>query len=232
MSAMGRLLLVTGTTGSGKTTTCKTFAATQQDLWLHFGADQFLGGVLPRKFVDGGSRADEGLRKVPDDPLQPDGPRHLELGRHGLPMFETFHAMVAAAVRSGANVVVDHIATVEPPLLQSCIRHFRELPVFFVALKPPLDIIPERIDGRLDQIVQALDRSQANIANQNTKRMADYLFRQIFSHDVFDLIVDSAAHTPDEVAEIIACALQSGAGSAMQRLGLRLDAGRSPFEAG
>lgn len=225
----GKLLLITGTTGSGKTTTCKEFVARQDELWLHFGADQFLGGVMPRKFVDGGSRAHDGLQKVLDDPAKPNGPRHLELGRYGLQMFEAFHAMIAAGVRSGQNYITDHITTLDPPILQSCVKHFRDLPVFFVALKPPLNVVPDRIDGRLDKIVSALDRTQAAIANENTKRLADSLYKQIFAHEHFDLIVDSNANSPTEVADIIATALANEPGQAFAELARKLDAGQAPF---
>lgn len=227
--ATGKLLLITGTTGSGKTMTCKEFVARQDGLWMHFGADQFLGGVIPRKFVDGGPRAHEGLQKILDDPTNPEGPRHLKLGRYGLDMFDAFHAMVAAGVRSGQNYIMDHITTLEPPLLQSCIENFRDLPVFFVALKPPLDVVPDRIDGRLDKIVSALDRTQAAVANQNTKRMADFLYQQIFAHDHFDLIVDSSANNPSEVADIIAAALNKKSGTAFTELSRKFDAGAAPF---
>lgn len=226
----GQLLIVTGTTGSGKTTTCKEFVARADDLWLHFGADQFLGGVIPPKFVDGGPRSNEVLQKVPDDPANPDGPRHLELGRYGMDAIEAFHAMVAAGVRAGCNLIADHITTLDPPFLQSSLRHFCDLPVFFVALRPPLDIIPDRMDARLDKIVSALDRRQTSVANQNTKRMADFLFRQILSHDHFDLIVDSHAHSPTEVADMIAGALAKEPGRAFGELACRLDAGEAPFK--
>lgn len=229
MSTTGTLLILTGTTGSGKTTTCKEFVARMDDLWLHFGADQFLGGIIPRKYVDGGSRAADGLRKVPDDPAQPDGPRHLELGRHGMAMINTFHAMAAAGVRAGSNIIMDHITTLDPPFLQSCLQHFRDLPVFFVALKPPLDVIPDRLDNRLDKIVSALDREQARVANNNTKLMANYLARQIYCHEHFDLTVDTSAFSPADVADMIARALAAGAGQAFKRLAHKLDAGATPF---
>lgn len=227
----GQLLIITGSTGSGKTTTCKTFVDLVDELWLHFGADQFLGGVVPRKFVDGGTRCDEGLRKVPDDPAHPDGPRHLELGRYGLQMIDTFHAMVAAGVRAGSNIVIDHITTLDPPLLQSCLRHFRDLPVFFVALKPPQNVIPERLDNRLDKIVSALNRDQAAVANGNTKRMAEFLYQQIFLHDHFDLVIDSNANNPDQVAGLIASAVTRQPGRAFTELVRRFDAGEPPFSA-
>lgn len=228
----GQLLIITGSTGSGKTTTCKTFVDRVDELWLHFGADQFLGGVLPRKYVDGGSRAQDGLRKVLDDPTDPDGPRHLEFGRYGLQMIDTFHAMVAAGVRAGSNLVIDHITTLDPPLLQSCIKHFRDLPVFFVALKPPQSVVPARLDNRLDKIVSALDREQARIANNNTKRMAEFLYGQIFSHDLFDLVIDSNAHAPDAVAGQITDSLARLPRRAFGELARRFDAGEQPFNRG
>lgn len=225
----GKLLIITGTTGSGKTTACKEFVARQDELWLHFGADQFLGGVMPRKFVDGGPRAQDGLQKVPNDPANPDGPRHLKLGRYGMQMFATFHAMIAAGVRAGSNIIVDHITTIEPPLLQSCIEHFRDLPIFFVALKPPLNVIPDRLDGRLDKIVSSLDRTQASIANQNTKRLADFLYKQIFSHEQFDLVVDSSANSPSDIADMLAAAVAKESGHAFTQLAHKLNAGAAPF---
>ena len=216
--ATGQLILLTGTTGSGKTTACKEFVAQAQELWLHFGADQFLGGVVPRKFVDGGPRCQEGLRKVLDDANNPHGPRHLELGPLGMQMINTFHAMVAAGVSCGSNIIVDHITTSEPPFLQNCLEHFQHLPVLFVALNPPIEVIPKRLDERLDKIVNSLDREQAKIANQNTKRMAEFLHQQIFNHDEFDLVLDSSLLSPQQIANRIEHRLQQGPGSAFPRL--------------
>jgi chloramphenicol 3-O-phosphotransferase len=69
------LVIVTGTTGSGKTTTCKAFVAQAEDLWLHFGVDTMLGTLVPRQFVDGGARGEEGVHMAPDDPADPTGRR-------------------------------------------------------------------------------------------------------------------------------------------------------------
>lgn len=225
----GRALVVTGSTGSGKTTTCKTFVDRADDLWLHFGVDLFLGSVVPRKFVDGGPRCEEGVHMVPEDPAAPDGPRRMALGREGHAMIRAFHQMVAAAVRSGQNVVLDHVTTIDPPLLQDCVQALRGLPVFFVALRPPAAVIPRRIEARLESVVAVLGREQALHNNENTKRVSQYMSRQIFAHDLFDLVVDTAAHPPDVVAKMIAETLLTRPGAAFPELARRLDAGLAPF---
>lgn len=225
----GRALIVTGTTGSGKTTTSKAFVAQADDLWLHFGVDLFLGTVVPRKFVDGGPRDHEGVHMVPDDPADPEGPRHMVLGRHGQEMIRTFHAMAAAAVRGGARMVIDHVTTIDPPLLADCLDRFRGLDTFFVALRPPEEIIPQRIDHRLESIINSLGREHATRANENTKRISRYMSGQIFAHDCFDLVVDTGAHAPGEVVRLIAEAMAARRGTAFAELTRRLDTGAAPF---
>jgi chloramphenicol 3-O-phosphotransferase len=229
MAGLGQALIVTGSTGSGKTTACKTFVDQMVDLWLHFGVDLFLGSVVPRKFVDGGPRCDEGVHMVPDDAAEPDGARHLQLGRYGYDMVRTFHRMATEAVRCGQNVVLDHITTIHPPLLQDCVRCFRDLPAFFVGLKPPEHVIPQRIDARLESVVATLGREHALKTNENTKLVSAYMSREIFAHDRFDLVVDTHAHAPADVARIIAAAMAERPGRAIAELAARLDAGEAPF---
>lgn len=230
MAELGRVLVVTGSTGSGKTTTCKAFVAGMDELWLHFGVDLFLGSVVPRKFVDGGPRCHEGVHMEPDDPANPEGARHMVLGSLGPQMIHTFHEMVAAAVRAGQNVVLDHVTTIDPPLLADCVRTLRGLPVFFVALKPPPEVIPSRIEERLESVVALLGREQALRTNENTKLISRYMAREIFSHDRFDLVVDTHAHAPDEVIRLIAEAMAARPGTAFGELAERLDRGAAPFD--
>jgi len=229
MSELGKIIIITGSTGSGKTTTCNEFVAQMDDLWLHFGIDLFLGSVVPRKFVDGGPRSDDGVHMVPDDLNNPKGAWHMDMGRYGISMIKTFHRMAVAAVRSGQNVVLDHIATLDPPLLHDCVDCFRGLPVFFVGLHPPAEIIPRRIDERLETIVASLGREHAVRNSENKKLVAKYLYDRIFAHDVFDLVIDSNLHSPTEVVEIIASKMGDGHGKAFLELASRMDRGLAPF---
>jgi chloramphenicol 3-O-phosphotransferase len=223
--APGKVLILTGSTGAGKTTTCTLLVDRLEGLWLHFGIDLVLGKVVPRKFVDGGRCSGQGVHGAPDDPADPEGAWHLAMGAYGLPVIRSFHRMAAAAVRSGQNLVIDHIATIDPPILQDCVEVFAGLPVFFVALKPPPEVSPRRLDERLESIVATLGREHAVRNSEAKKRVAKSLYEQIFAHDMFDLVIDSDRHGPDEVTRLIIEAMGACQGMAFAQLRRRFDAG-------
>lgn len=221
MSQPGQLIIVTGTTGSGKTTTCSEFVAAQDDLWLHFGVDLFLGKAVPRKFVDGGPRSHEGVHMAPDDPGQPEGPAHLDLGIYGAGLMHTLNAMAATAVRSGQKVIMDHITTIDPPLLQDMVACLHDVPVLFVALKPDPGLLQKRIDARLPEIIHSMGVEHGTRVNEGTKRVSRYMFSQIFSHDCFDLVIDTGTLSPPEVVAAIERRLGEGPGDALATLARR-----------
>lgn len=227
----GKIIVITGSTGAGKSTTCGQFVADMDDLWLHFGVDLFFGKLVPRKFIDGGgSRSGDGLYTAPDNPAAPDGPWHMALGPLGTGMMHSFHRMAAEAVRSGQNVVLDHVAMVDPPVLADCVTCLKDLPVFFVALKPPVEVIPQRIDERLETIVATLGREHAVRNSENKKKVARFIYDRIFAHDCFDLVIDTDRYDPGEVARMIEDAMGDGRGQAFPELARRLEQGLAPFE--
>lgn len=224
----GQLVVVTGTTGSGKTTTCREFVSLADDFWLHFGADMFLGTMTPAKFVDGGSRCSDGLHMVPDDAAKPDGPAHVELGKYGVAMIRTMNEMAAAAVRIGQNVVMDHITTARPAILQDSVAQLHDLPVLFVGLKPSTELLHERIDDRLPEVIKVLGEEQGRKANAATKNVSECMAKEIFCHDMFDLILDTGAMSPPEVVAAITARLSAGPGSAFASLAHEFGRGWEP----
>ncbi len=230
MAVTGKIVVITGSTGAGKSTTCGEFVAQQDELWLHFGVDLFFGKLVPLKFIDGGgSRSGDGLYTAPVYPADPDGPWHMALGPLGAGMMHSFHRMVAEAARSGQNVVLDHIAMVDPPVLADCLTSLAGLPVFFVALKPPVEVIPKRIDERLESIVATLGREHAVKNSENKKKVARFIYDRIFAHDCFDLVIDTDRHAPGKVARMIGDAMGDCHGRAFPELARRLENGLAPF---
>lgn len=225
----GKILLITGSTGAGKSTTCNLLVDRLDGLWLHFGIDLFLGKLVPRKFVDGGRCSHEGVHGAPDDPARPDGPWHLDMGRYGLDLIHTFHRMAAAAVRDGQNLVIDHITMLDPPVLQDCVAVFAGLPVRFVALKPPPAVSPRRIDERLETIVAVLGRDHAVRNSEAKKRVAISMYETIFRNDLFDQTIDTEVHPPEEVTDLILQQMGDCRGTAFPELARRLQEGTAPF---
>jgi chloramphenicol 3-O-phosphotransferase len=225
----GRAIVITGSTGAGKTTTCNLLVDRLDGLWLHFGIDLFLGKVVPRKYVDGGRLSHEGVHGAPDDPAAPDGPWHLDMGRHGLALVHTFHRMAAAALRDGQNLVIDHIAMTEPPILRDCVEVLAGLPVWFVALKPPPEVSPQRIDARFETIAASLGREHAVRNSEAKKRVAASLYADIFRNDCFDQTIDTRLHDPEAVVALIRARM--GDGAAFPELARRAAAGEAPFAA-
>jgi chloramphenicol 3-O-phosphotransferase len=216
---VARLVIVTGTTGSGKTTTCKAFIDQADELWLHFGVDQFLGQFVPRKFVDGGARGEEGIHMAPDDPRDPVGPCHMDLGRIGAGLIDTYHRMVRTGVENGHSIVMDHVTTLSPPILQDLVARVNDLDTLFVALKPPQDILGERIAGRIAEVEKVLGKEHAARNNEGTRRASQFVYREIFRHDCFDMVLDTGAMSPAEVAAAILARLREGPpGDAIRRL--------------
>jgi chloramphenicol 3-O-phosphotransferase len=214
----GQIVLVAGTTGSGKTTTCRTFIERADDLWIHFGVDIFLGSMLAGKFVDGGQRSDECLSLAPLDPADPAGPAEMRLGPRGLPVLEAYHRMAATGARSGQNLIMDHVPTLSPPVLQSCVAALKGLPVLFVALKPPREVLMRRIDDRLPEVVKVLGPEHGVISNERCKHASDSIYREIFAHDHFDLVLDTGTLSPQAVVEAIFARLREGPGNAFRVL--------------
>ncbi len=214
----GKLIVVTGTTGAGKTTTCREFVQRHDDLWLHFGADTMLGILMPRKFVDGGPRCAEGVYIEPGDPDDPDSPYELKLGAFGMPVIHALHRMIAAALDAGMNIITDHVTTRNPPILEDCVRALHNYPVLFVALKPPPDILEERIEGRLEEVAKIVGMEHAKVTNERTKHGSRSIGREIYSHDCFDLELDTGKLAPAEVADAIAERQRQGSGDGFRRL--------------
>ena len=112
----GRLVVLNGVSSAGKTTLASAFRdarAAVGEFWFLAGIDDVLS-KLPEQWVDlglasgEGSHAHEGLRFE----TGPNGVS-LRVGPVCRQLFEVYHRTVAAAVRSGLNVIVDEVVVDE-----------------------------------------------------------------------------------------------------------------------
>ena len=182
----GRIILINGTSSSGKTTLVRKLQGTLPDLWLEMGIDRF-AYALPGR-VQGQLTWPQLFRYVrPHGRL--DGPFSIETTPLGNRFISGMHATAAALADVGLNVIVDHVI-LERAWLEECARLWAKLDVLFVGVRCPLEVVLRR----------ELEREEARTHGQ-----AEAQFEVVHRWATYDVEVDTSVLTPDEaVARIMA----------------------------
>jgi chloramphenicol 3-O-phosphotransferase len=218
---LGQIVIVNGTSGSGKSTACELFQRRAQDFWLLYGIDHFMAQTLPAAFGHHGPRAAEGVAAVPVDPAEPDGPLKWCFGPKGTQAFAALHEWLAAASRQGCNVIFDHLLMTQTPVLADCIWRLEGLPVLLVTLKPPFEVLERRIATRkMDKKLPTEllgDDAVRKIVDRLT-RLRPWFYEAVYANDIADLTIDTEAYGPEEVSALIEARLAQGPGTAFAQL--------------
>lgn len=217
----GRIVVVNGTSGSGKSTTCELFQKRQDDYWLLYGIDHFTANTLPARFGHHGPRAAEGIEAIPVDPADPGGPLKWRFGPNGTAAFAAMHEWIAATARQGLNIVFDHLLMSDPPVLQDLVRRTAGLPVLLVTLKPPYAVLERRVAERAMDKKIPVDLLGADAARKIVDRLArlrPWFYEEVYRNPVSDLVIDTAVHGPEAVCAMIEARLAEGPGTAFDEL--------------
>lgn len=217
----GQIVIINGTSGSGKSTACELFQKRSDDYWLLYGIDHFLAGTQPAQYGHHGRRSVEGIHAEPVDPARPDGPLRWVFGEKGRQAFATLHDWIAAASRNGCNIVFDHLLMTDTPVFEDCIRRLAGLPVLLVTLKPPFEVLERRVaerqmDKKLPVDLLGADAA-AKIVDRLT-RLRPWFYESVYANDITDLEIDTSLHDPATVCAMIEARLAEGPGTAFDRL--------------
>jgi chloramphenicol 3-O phosphotransferase len=130
----GQIVILNGVPRSGKSSIVAAMQELFEEPWMNLGVDVFVMGVTPERLRPG-----LGLR--------PGGERP-DLEPFVKASYVAMYGAVAAHARAGLNVVVDvghHDAYSRPlGILAACAEILEGLPVLFVGVRCPLDVIMER----------------------------------------------------------------------------------------
>lgn len=219
----GQIIIVSGTSGSGKSTTCELFTKRSDDFWLLYGIDHFMAATFPAKFSHHGLRAHEGVYAHLVDESQPGGPLRWSFGKNGERAFRTLHEWVAAASRQDCNIIIDHLMMIDPPVLQDAIWRLQGLPVLFVVLQPPYEVLEQRVSTR-----KMGQKTPSDLSDEAVRRIRDRLHRlrpwfyeAVYANECCDLQIDTVQHAPEDVCALIERRLAAGPGTAFEQLRAR-----------
>ena len=194
----GQIIILNGTPRSGKSSIVVEIQATFEGVWMNLGVDRFMQAT-PARFLPGIGLRPGGER--PDlEPLIPI-------------LYGAMYESIAAHSRLGLNVVVDvghHDAYALPRgILPDCAQRLSGLPVLFVGIRCPLEVIMER------------RRSTGWNAELSAAPPLPVRLWQSEVHNpgTYDLEIDTSLLNPQECAERIRQRLaNSPAPAAFQRL--------------
>jgi chloramphenicol 3-O phosphotransferase len=183
----GNVVLLNGTSSSGKSTIARAFQENVGAPYLHSGIDHFLERLPPRLFVEpdgwGIQFDNRGLAQLP------------VLGAKALRILNGMYQALAAFAGSGNDVIIDDVIY-DDRVLASAVVAFETVSVLFVGIRCPVDV------------AEARERDRADRAPGGARIFAEAVHR----HGMYDIEIDSSVMTPDQASVAISEALDAGRG--------------------
>ena len=186
----GRIILVNGTSSSGKTTLVRELQAVLPDLWLEMGIDRFAHSLPGR--VAGEPVWPQLFRYVPIGDGS-DGRFTIQTTPLGRRFISALHATVAGLAELGFNVIVDQVI-LERSWLEEAARAWEPFAVLFVGVRCPLEVVVKRELERKDR----------------TLGQAEAQSKVIHEWAAYDVEVDTSKQDPQQAATWVKIALETG----------------------
>lgn len=193
MAEIGQIVILNGASRAGKSSLAKAVQQGVPGMWMHLGMDAHKACTPPA--LQPGVGLWPGVNQI-----------KLELEAYVPILFAGLYETVAAHARLGLDVVVDvnhHESYTRPyGILRDCARRLSGLPVLFVGVRCPIDVIWERravtwgqVRGAVgDDVVAAVELAQT----------------ASHAHGRYDLEVDTSLVSPAEAAQMIGRRLAEG----------------------
>jgi len=177
----GRVILLHGTSSSGKSTVARAIQALSDDPWIRLGIDAVWNAVDER-WMEHGSRSAEGFHWSEDGTIAP--------GPVGQRIAAGMRAAVAALARAGNDVVADDVF-VDPGWLSAWRAELTGIRLLLVGVFAPLHLLEER------------ERSRGNRISGEARAQFEVIHRGVG----YDITVDTSDRTPEQCARAILNAL-------------------------
>lgn len=199
MTAPGRIVILNGAPRAGKSSIATAIQTGLPGTWINLGVDTYAKATPPQL--------------MPGIGLRPGGERP-DLEPLLVQLYGALYDSIAAHARAGLDVVADfgHHDDYSQPLgiLPACARRLAGLPVLFVGVYCPLDIIMARRNADPQGLYAGGDTPPPPVLRWQAA---------VHQPGIYDLSVDTATTSPEQCAAAIADALaQPPAVSAFEQL--------------
>ena len=186
----GRVVLLHGTSSSGKTTVARAVQRLSDDPWVHLGIDAFWNAIDER-WMEHGSRASEGFLWLEDATVVP--------GPVGQRLATGMRAALAAFARAGNDLLVDDVF-IDRAWLDGWRSELEDVESLLVGVFAPADVLEER------------ERARGNRIAGEACAQLDVIHVGID----YDLTVDTSRQSPEECARTILAAVRDRPSSLRQ----------------
>jgi chloramphenicol 3-O phosphotransferase len=177
----GRVVLLHGTSSSGKSTVARAVQQLSDEPWVNLGIDAFWNAIDER-WMEHGPHAAEGFLWTEDATIVP--------GPVGQKLAAGMRAALAAFARAGNDVLVDDVF-IDPQWLEEWRSELAGIELLLVGVLAPADVLEERERARGNRIVGEA-RAQVDVIHRGIE---------------YDLTVDTSRESPEECARSILAAL-------------------------
>jgi chloramphenicol 3-O phosphotransferase len=190
MQSPGQIVILNGAPRSGKSSIVAAIQDTFDGVWMNLGVDVFVREVTPPRYRPGmGLRPGEAAHPVA--PLVPT-------------LYAALYDSIAAHSRVGLNVVVD-VGHHDASVLVDCARRLVGLPVLFVGVRCPIDVIMQRRNvGQPGREGVYATGTEDEPVPPPVRRWEEEVHRW-----TYDVEVDTSLLSPADCAEAIRTALVS-----------------------
>ncbi|MDE2887280.1 MAG: chloramphenicol phosphotransferase [Gemmatimonadota bacterium] len=201
-SRLGQIVILNGAPRSGKSSIATAIQAASDELWMNLGTDRYIRST-PEQYRPGVGLRPAGIEKMEEKPYA----RREEIEALVPTMYAAMYDSIAVHSRLGVNVVVDvgHHDDYDFPLgiLYDCARRMESLPVLFVGVRCPVEIVWER---RRNTWLK-----DQRIADDTPPPYSVHRWdREVHRPGIYDLEVDTAKMRPEECSQAILKHLKRG----------------------
>ncbi|MCE2439433.1 MAG: chloramphenicol phosphotransferase [Candidatus Latescibacteria bacterium] len=140
---LGHVIILNGTPRSGKSSIAAAIQDASNELWMNLGADRYIR-ITPEEYRPGVGLRPAGIEQMEEKPFA----LRKKIEPLVPVMYAAMYDSIAAHSRQGLNVVTDvghHDDYARPQgILYDCARRMEGLPVLFVGVRCPVEIVWER----------------------------------------------------------------------------------------